>query len=434
MKLWQKQNHSPSVQAERFTVGNDYQLDQQLIPYDVKASKVHARALLKAGLLTPVETEELCEGLDRILKLWEKDAFPILPEQEDGHTAIEAWLTEHTGEAGKKIHTGRSRNDQVLTALRMYEKDHLEVVMNGVKRLADTLLTFAEAHEGIPMPGFTHTRKAMLSGVSQWAAGYAELLILQLEPAKAVMKLVSRSPLGTAAGFGSAIDLDRDETASGCGFDGPLVCAASAQLSRGWMEGQLVRTLADVTALTSRMAADIIRFSSETHGYMILDDAVCTGSSIMPQKRNPDVAELVRGKHAVVSAQAYLLQQLVQNLESGYHRDLQLTKEPVFTAFGETEAILGVSVLLIESISISRPKLEAACTPELFAAEYANLLVRRDGLSFREAYRKVAENPALVEGITSGDMMAAYRQLGSPGNTGIQRLRSQLEGHLPAPT
>lgn len=442
-KIWQKDDalksgselDSVTEFVEAFTVGNDYVLDQKLLPFDVKASKVHARSLEKAGLLTGDEAELLCNGLDRILLLWEKGDFAIGRSQEDVHTAIEAWLTENLGEAGAKIHTGRSRNDQVLTAMRLYELDQLEKVKEKSTALVRVLLDFADAHEGVPMPGYTHTRKAMLSGVSQWAAGYAELLIAQTQFLDGIKTLISRSPLGTAAGFGSTIDLDREAQANELGFDTVLVSATSAQLSRGWMEQQLVSALCGFSALLARMSADVIRYSSEHYSYFKLDDAVCTGSSIMPQKKNPDLAELIRGRHSVMLSQQSTLMHLTQNLESGYHRDLQLSKEPVMLAFENLLEMLEGSAILVQHCGPNPEALEAACTPELFAAEYANLLVKHDGLSFRDAYKKAAKAFSAEGGIDSNlrkklnpaAMMKEYTQLGSPGNPGIGLLRSQIK-------
>lgn len=430
MKIWQKKDTRPiagkSLSTETFTVGNDYILDLKLIPWDVKASKVHARSLQKAGILTHIESSQISSELDEIVKALEQGHFQIRPDQEDGHTAIEEWLTKRLGETGKKIHAGRSRNDQVLTAMRLYEQSQLEKVSAATEKSARSLLEFAKCHQGVPLPGFTHTRKAMLSGVSQWACGYAEMLIMQLGMLKSLKSLVSRSPLGTAAGFGSTINLDREAQAEETGFDTVMVSATTAQLSRGWAEWQIVNGLAGVTVIMARLASDVIRYSSETHGFFDLDSAVCTGSSIMPQKQNPDVAEIIRGKNAVMLGQASILQNLIQNLESGYHRDLQLTKEPVMTAFETVLDVLDASNLLLASIKVNAVNVNNACTPELFAAEAANVLVTEKGMSFREAYREVASNPVYCNELSVEILMNRYKQLGSPGNPGIERLHALL--------
>lgn len=425
-KLWQKNlaetQSDIAKQVEAFTVGNDYVLDRALVPYDVKASKVHAAALVKAGILTEDELEKLTHTLSEVLDVWEKGEFVITVEDEDMHTAIENFLVDKLGDLGKKIHTGRSRNDQVLTAMRLYEKKQLETVLGAAGSCVDELLAFANAGEDVPMPGFTHTRKAMLSSVALWAGGFAEMLQMQIDASPGISSLVDRSPLGSAAGFGTTIDIDRDFEAEELGFAKPLICSTTAQLSRGWVELQLVQYLCGLTAVLNRLASDIIQFSGETSPYFLLDDVVCTGSSIMPQKKNPDLAELIRGRHSQNVGQAATLQSLTANLGSSYHRDLQLTKEPVLKAVQNTMESIKASQLLVQAISLNKKELEEACTAELFAAEDAYKLVKEEGISFRDAYQIIKEK--------SGDGVAAdphqklkeSTHLGSTGNPGLERI------------
>jgi argininosuccinate lyase len=429
-KLWQKSStditSGIAKKVEAFTVGNDYLLDRELVPFDLAASAVHAETLKDAGILTDDEFRQLAEGLEGIHGLWEQGQFQIRIEDEDMHTAIENFLTEKLGELGKKIHTARSRNDQVLTAVRLYEKQKLSGVLAEVKTAAGLLLDFAEKYEGVPMPGYTHTRKAMLSSVALWAGGFAELLIMQAEAAKGVASLVNRSPLGSAAGFGTTFPINRELEAEKLGFELPLICSTTAQLSRGWVELQVVQFLAGVTSALNRFAADVIQFSSEGYGFFDLEKVVCTGSSIMPQKKNPDLAELIRGRHALVVSHATALQSLLSNLTSGYHRDLQLTKEPVILAFNHTLETLEAVQILITAIKPVQKKLEEACTPELFAAEAAYDLVKTKGISFREAYQVIAENPDSAAVLTWQDVMDQFTHLGSPANPGTDRLRGRL--------
>lgn len=430
-KLWQKSttdsNSDIAKKVEAFTVGNDYQLDQALVPYDVKASKVHAKALHKANIITESELNKLVEALSDVQKLWEQDKFEISVEDEDMHTAIENYLIDQLGDLGKKIHTGRSRNDQVLTAMRLYEKESLNEVLDEVKNCARLLIDFGEKHEKVPMPGFTHTRKAMLSSIGLWAGGFAEMLIIQLEAAPGIQSQINRSPLGTAAGFGTTFDIDREMEAEELGFGTPIVCSTTAQLSRGWIELHLVHYLTGVTAILNRMATDVIQFSSEAQPWFELDELVCTGSSIMPQKKNPDVAELIRGSHAELLGFAATLQSLTVNLGSGYHRDLQLTKEPVLKAITKTIDVLQATQLLIRHITPNKINLREACTPELFAAESANLLVKKEGLPFREAYKIIAENPDQIARLKPDQMIGHFTQLGSPGNTGLSKLKKSIK-------
>src|SRR6056297_2816419 len=241
-KLWQNKSAENETdihkKVEAFTVGNDYVLDQQLVPYDVKASKVHAAALAKAGILTNSELEKLTNALSDIQSIWEKGEFKITVQDEDMHTAIENYLVDKLGDLGKKIHTGRSRNDQVLTAMRLYEKEALNNVLTSVKKCTDLLIRFGQAGEDVPLPGFTHTRKAMLSSVALWAGGFAEMLKMQSEASSGIESLINRSPLGSAAGFGTTIDIDRDFEANELDFSKPLICSTTSQLSRGWVELQ----------------------------------------------------------------------------------------------------------------------------------------------------------------------------------------------------
>ena len=431
-KLWQKSTTDTqsdiSKKVEAFTVGNDFKLDQVLVPYDVMASKVHARALNKAGILTDDELGKLTGALSQVLKKWEDGKFTITVQDEDMHTAIENFLIDKLGDLGKKIHTGRSRNDQVLTAVRLYEKKSLDNILNEVRKLALLLIDFGEKHKKIPMPGYTHTRKAMLSSVALWAGGFAEMLILQKESSAGITALIDRCPLGSAAGFGTTFDLDRKFEAEELGFSGPLICSTTAQLSRGWVELQLVQYLMGISAVINRFAADVIQFSSEANPFFDLDDAVCTGSSIMPQKKNPDVAELLRAGHAEITGAATTLQSVTMNLGSGYHRDLQLTKEPLIRSVEKTLSLLQAAQLLISGIKPISDNLEKAITDELFAAEAANKLVKEKDVAFREAYQKIAESIKLEGSWAVANVLKEYTHLGSPGVPGLSNLRERVQG------
>jgi len=431
-KLWQKSTTDTqsdiSKKVEAFTVGNDFELDQVLVPYDVMASKVHARALNKTGILTDDELEKLTGALSKVLKRWEDCEFTITVQDEDMHTAIENFLTDKLGDLGKKIHTGRSRNDQVLTAVRLYEKNSLDKILNEVRKHTLLLIEFGEKHEKMPMPGFTHTRKAMLSSVGLWAGGFSEMLILQKESSAGIKALIDRCPLGTAAGFGTTFDIDREFEAEELGFSGPLICSTTAQLSRGWVELQLVQYLMGITAILNRFATDVIQFSSEAYPYFDLDDAVCTGSSIMPQKKNPDMAELLRAGHAEVTGAAATLQAITTNLSSGYHRDLQLTKEPLIRSVEKTLNLLQAAQLLISAIIPHTDNLNEAITNELFAAEAANKLVKEKGVAFREAYQTIAEDRESKGGCTVSNVLKEYTHIGSPGVPGLSNLRDRVQG------
>lgn len=430
-KLWQKNTtdtHSDTAKkVEAFTVGNDHVLDHRLVPYDIQGSVAHSKALRKANVITADENARLEKALNGILEAWEKGDFTIRVEDEDMHTAIENHLSEELGELGRKIHAGRSRNDQVLTAMRLYEKESLKSILEKVKSCADELLSLGEKNMDVPVPGFTHTRKAMLSSIALWAGGFAEMLIMQAESVIGIQKLINRSPLGSAAGFGTTFDIARAYEAELLGFEGPLVCATTAQLSRGWVELQLVQFLAGITSVLNRLASDVIHYSSEAYRFFDLDETVCTGSSIMPQKKNPDVAELIRGGHAVVVGCASTLQSVSGNLISGYHRDLQLTKEPVLTSFDKTARLLEASVLLVRAIEPDVEACRKACSADIFAAENANRLVRDEGLSFREAYHRVAQDLNKEEEEAPDIRLREYSHLGTPGNPGLDLLRERMQ-------
>lgn len=413
---------------ESFTVGKDYILDQVLVPYDLQASTVHAHALMKAGIVSESEYQKLKLALAEINELWESGDFRIRIQDEDMHTVIENHLTQKLGDLGKKIHTGRSRNDQVLTALRLFEKEKLNDILQLLHQVAKAFLDFAENHRDLPMPGFTHTRKAMLSSVGLWAGAYAEMMIMQLEASTGIKSMVDRSPLGTAAGFGTTFPIDRKFEAEELGFASPLICSTTAQLSRGWIELQIVQYIQGITSILNRIASDIILFTGEAYSFFEMDSEICTGSSIMPQKKNPDLAELLRGRNAEVAGDAATLQMLVNNLGSGYHRDFQLTKEPVIRSLENCEEMLEASILLIQHLTPLPENLQMACSSEIFAAESANKLVKDKGISFREAYKYMKENPDSVVTEDWKTLKSQYTQLGSPGNPGLELLRELLEG------
>lgn len=430
-KLWDSNQTGRQTNTrkkmETFTVGKDYILDQVLVPYDLDASEVHAHALMNAGILTEDEFQKLKKTLTEIRDLWKGGGFKIRVEDEDMHTVIENQLTDKLGDLGKKIHTGRSRNDQVLTALRLYEKDKLSAILQLLHQTAENLLDFADNHKDLPMPGFTHTRKAMLSSVGLWAGSYVEMMIMQLEASSGIRSLIDRSPLGTAAGFGTTLPIDREFEAEELGFESPMICSTTAQLSRGWAELQIVQYIQGITSILNRFASDTITFTSESYSFFDLDPDICTGSSIMPQKKNPDLAELLRGRNAEIAGDATTLQMLVNNLGSGYHRDFQLTKEPVIRSLQNAEEMLEATILIIKNLTPLPENLKKACSSEIFAAEAANKLVKEKGISFREAYKYMKENPDHMVIADWKTLKSQYSQLGSPGNPGLEILKEQLE-------
>ena len=429
-KLWEKEGSEKKSDAQKemeaFTVGKDHLLDQVLVPYDLKASTVHAEALNGAGVLSGDDLNNLKRELNALYDTWKKGEFKILIEDEDMHTAIENELVRNLGDLGKKIHAGRSRNDQVLTALRLFEKEKLSDLLTSLHQTAAELLDFAEKYEKLPMPGYTHTRKAMLSSVGLWAGAYIEMMLLQLDASEGVKSLIDRSPLGTAAGFGTTFPLDREKEAKDLGFRSPIICSTTSQLSRGWVELQLVQYLFGITSIMNRFASDIILYTGEGFPFFDLHTDVTTGSSIMPQKKNPDLAELIRGRHAELSGSMATLQSITANLTSGYHRDLQLTKEPVINAIENCMDILSACRLLIRHLTPLQKNLEQACTSEIFAAEEANKLVKLKGYSFREAYLEIKSSAKKAEEPDWNHLFESYTHLGTPGNSGLKALKEWI--------
>lgn len=389
-KLWDK-GVTLNQQVEAFTVGNDYLLDQELVYYDCIASQAHASVLEKAGLLSTEETLYLKNELDEIIKLHASNKFEISPEQEDCHTAIEAHLTRTLGELGKKIHTARSRNDQVLTALRLYYRDKLQNLEALRTQLIEMVAQFAERFGLIPYPGYTHMQKAMPSSFALWSWAFIESMEDTGILLAAVSKIIDQSPLGTAAGYGVPLDIDREFAAEELGFHRVQQNPIYAQNSRGKFEALLLHLLSQITTDLNRIASDLILFNMTEFGFVKIPEAFCTGSSIMPQKKNPDVLELLRAKHHTVQACQFEVSSLTNNLISGYNRDVQLSKEPVMKAIKITEDCLKISVLLFENLEVNEDKCRQAMTGELFATERAYEMVKQ-GVPFRDAYLKVAQS------------------------------------------
>jgi len=390
MPLWDK-GYDLDTDVMAFTAGDEYALDQRLVPYDCRASIAHARMLAAIGVLSDDECRQLVGGLESIVSLWEQERFPIRPEQEDCHTAIEEWLTAHVGDAGKKLHTGRSRNDQVLTALRLFEKDAIVGLRGLLAKYRERVTQRAADHADVPIPGYTHMRKAMPTTVGTWLTAFADAAADADHLLEAVATLVDRSPLGTGAGYGvPVLPLDREGTARTLGFAAVLENPIHAHLSRGVYESAALGALGTVMAGLNRLASDLLLFSMREFGFVSLPEDLCTGSSIMPQKRNPDVLELVRGYYHVVLGDEFTVKGLIGNVMTGYQRDLGLTKRPVFNAFDTTAACVRIMTHVVDRLAIDRGACEAAMTDELFATEEAYRLVQ-EGVPFREAYRRVAE-------------------------------------------
>ncbi|HVO37878.1 MAG TPA: argininosuccinate lyase [Spirochaetia bacterium] len=423
-KLWEK-TYSLDALVEAFTVANDPILDARLVNADCVASMAHATMLASIGILSPSDRDALLKELGAIISLNEERRFVIQRSDEDVHTAIENHLVRALGDAGKRIHTGRSRNDQVLTALRLWMRGFLFSLQKSCLRLVERLLDAAHAHQKTPMPGRTHLQTAMPSSVGLWAAAYAEELLDDAAAAKSAFDLVDCCPLGAAASYGVPLPLDREQTASLLGFARVQNNVLYANNSRGKYESIVLSAVQQAALTLGRLAQDLILFSLPEFGYFTLPQELCSGSSIMPQKRNPDGLELVRARSAAIAGDLLAVTGVLHALPSGYNRDLQETKGPFFRGCETGLSIVRIMDLTIEKLTVNVERLKAAFTPEIFAADRA-LEIAADGTPFREAYRDVGRNLSALEGRDPVEAIGRRTSIGAPGNLNLDAARSAL--------
>jgi argininosuccinate lyase len=387
-RLWDK-GTPLDERVLRYTAGEDYALDDRLVPYDVRASIAHAEMLNAQELLSLTDLDAIRDGLTALAGEHARGLWRVELQDEDGQTALERRLTERIGVAGARIHLGRSRNDQVLTAIRLYLRDAIESLSSGAVAVADALEELGVREAATPLPGYTHMQQAMPSSVTLWAGGFAAEIRDDAEGLCEVARRISRSPLGSAAGYGTpGLPIDREATRAALGFAAVHEPVTAVQLSRGKAEAQLLFEITLLMQDLGRLAADVLLFTTQEFGFLKLADSFTTGSSIMPQKRNPDVFELVRGRTA--TAQACLVEALgiCAKLPSGYHRDLQLLKFPLFRGIDLVAETLAILPPAIEALKF-RPE-AIRLDPALHAAEEANRLAVTEGIPFREAYRRIA--------------------------------------------
>jgi argininosuccinate lyase len=389
MKLW-RQNYKINKQIEKFTVKNDYILDMKLVKYDCIASIAHVKMLKEIGILNKVEENKLIEALLCIKELDSKKKFKIKREEEDCHTAIENYLIEKLGDVGKKIHTARSRNDQVLTALRLYYKHEMKCVIKNLNDLIKTLIVFKGKYGNIEFPGYTHMRKAMSSSIGLWCDAFIESMNDNKKLLNNINGLIDQSPLGTGAGYDLPIEVDRKMTAQLLGFSKIQKNPIYVQNSRGKFESSIIHGLTQILVDLNKMSADIIFFSIPEIGYINLSPEISTGSSIMPHKKNPDVLEIIRANYHKLTSFEFEIKSIISNLISGYNRDLQLTKEPMMKGFEITKECLLVMKTVIEQISVDEKKCKKALTEELYSTNSVYKLVKQ-GVPFRDAYKNIAE-------------------------------------------
>ncbi|TAD91711.1 MAG: argininosuccinate lyase [Bacteroidetes bacterium] len=388
MKLWQKDNTETSNLVDAFTVGRDKEFDVLLAPFDVQGNKAQAAMLAKIGVLTLDEHSALQAELDNILIEVTNPAFSLPHDVEDIHSYIELLLTQRVGEAGKKIHTGRSRNDQVAVDVKLFLRAEILALKDDVKRTFDLLLAKAEENKHKLIPGYTHLQLAMPSSAGLWLSAYAESLVDDLEMLLAAYNIVNKNPLGSGAGYGSSFPIDRQATTVALGFDAINVSSVYAQMTRGKAEKAVATGISYIAATLSRFAYDCCLYLNQNFGFISFPASLTTGSSIMPHKKNPDVFELIRAKCNRIQATPNELTLLINNLPSGYHRDMQLTKEILFPALEDLKACLQMTCLMLESITVNDHLLEDEKYKYLFTVEAMNELVQQ-GMSYRDAYRQI---------------------------------------------
>ena len=387
MKLWQK-NTEVDKTVEKFTVGRDREMDFYLAKFDVLGSLAHTQMLESIGLLTSEDLEEIQKELKNIFREIEAGNFQIEDHAEDVHSQVEFMLTERIGEAGKKIHSGRSRNDQVLVDLKLFFRSEIEQMVLHVKELFDTLISLSEKHKNVLLPGYTHLQVAMPSSFGLWFGAYAESLIDDLELMLAAWKITNKNPLGSAAGYGSSFPLNRTMTTDLLGFEQLNYNVVYAQMGRGKTERILAQAMSSIAATMAKMAMDITLYMNQNFAFVKFPDHLTTGSSIMPHKKNPDVLELIRSRCNKIQALPNEIALMTTNLPSGYFRDLQLLKENLFPAFESLNDCMKLLVLMLDHIQINETILNDTKYDYLFSVEVVNNEVL-NGVPFREAYKNI---------------------------------------------
>ncbi|MFL5350277.1 MAG: argininosuccinate lyase [Hyalangium sp.] len=421
--LWSKGLPLDSA-IHRFTVGDDPWVDLALAPHDALGSAAHARMLAHVGLLPEADMRKLVAALRALHDEARVGAFTIRPEQEDGHTALEAALVERVGEPGRRIHLGRSRNDQVQLALRLMLREEVLVLGARTAELAGAFLDFAQAHATVAMPGYTHMRRAMPSTFGMWGAAFAEGLLEELEALRGLWARLDRSPLGAAAGFGVPLPIDRQYVATLLGFSRVQRSPIDVQNSRGRYETAALAWANSVAGGLEKWLWDVSLFSTEEFGFLSLPEAFTTGSSIMPQKKNPDVVELARARCRELRGLARQVEEVAGGLPSSYHRDFQLLKRPTLAALGSLRELLDVLTRLVPALQIRAEAAARASDDTLYAAHQAYVLAGR-GMPFRDAYREVARQ--LGDGTFKPDRAAlTATHLGGAGNLALDQARAEL--------
>jgi argininosuccinate lyase len=427
MKLWQKGTGSKK-EVEQFTIGRDPEFDLILAPFDVLGSMAHAIMLAKIGLLTAEENQILQKGLKEIYIEIEKGDFQIAPGVEDVHSQVEFLLTERYGEVGKKLHSGRSRNDQVLVDLKLFYRNAIHQIVQETKELFDLLLELSEKHKNDLMPGYTHTQLAMPSSFGLWFGSFAEGLTEDMGLLKAAFDLSNKNPLGSAAGYGSSFPLDRTMTTELLGFSDLHHNVINAQNSRGKTERTLAFAMAGIAGTLNKLATDVCLFMNQHFAFISFPDDLTTGSSIMPHKKNPDVFELIRAKTNQIQAVPTTVSYLLTNMSTGYHRDMQLLKEEIFPALDTLKSCLSMSTFMLKSIRIKQDILKNSFYKPIFSVESVNNLVLK-GTPFRDAYKQVGLEIE-ADHYTPDQSRVIHTHEGSIGNLCLEQIHLKMESQI----
>ncbi|MFZ9981661.1 MAG: argininosuccinate lyase [Cyclobacteriaceae bacterium] len=426
MKLWQKSTDSLK-EVNLFTAGQDSKMDEFLIKADLWGSLAHVQMLGEAGLLSAGETKKLLEELKKLLSEAESGNFKIEDGVEDVHSQVELELTRRLGDVGKKIHSGRSRNDQVLTDIKLFLREEIRLLAIEIRETFNIFLDLSVQHREKLLPGYTHLQLAMPSSFGLWFGAYAESLADDLISLQGAYRYANRNPLGSAAGYGSSFPLNRDLTSKLLGFEAPHINVVNAQMSRGKTEKITAQALSNIAATLSKMAMDSCLYMNPNFGFISFPQELTTGSSIMPHKKNPDVFELVRARCNQLQSLPSEITNVLTNLPSGYHRDLQVIKEILFPAFAQLKDCLEMMRLMFSSVRIREGILEDQQYKFLFSVEEVNKLVLQ-GIPFRDAYRQVGE--IIESGAFSPTGKVNHTHLGSIGNTGTERIRAYFDNEF----
>ena len=429
MKLWSKESTNTAARIEKFTVGRDREFDLLMAAYDVEGSIAHVTMLGEQGLMSTADADLAVSELKQIAKSIEQGEFTIDPQVEDIHSQIEFMLTERIGDVGKMIHTGRSRNDQVALDIKLFLRAHILEIRNEIADLFQLLIEQSNKHKDILIPGYTHLQIAMPSSIGLWLGAYAESLVDDMEFLAAAYNVTNKNPLGSGAGYGSSFPLNRSRTTALMGFSALNYNAVYAQMSRGKTEKLTAMALSTVAATLSKLAMDCCLYMNQNFGFIHFPDELTTGSSIMPHKKNPDVFELIRGKCNRIQATPNELTLLTNNLPSGYHRDMQLTKEILFPAMTELRSCIDMMQLMLSELRVKENILQDPKYSYLFSVEKVNELVNQ-GIPFRDAYKQVGN--MIEEGKFSFDLAKGLQHTheGSIGNLCNEAIQAEMSKQL----